>query len=215
MDMRLRKGEMKLYSYIVTHDTGFSPNPFWGYCTLADCKPAIRRRAEVGDWIVGLSPKAAGNRVVYAMQVEEILTFAQYYRDKRFAAKKPKPDFNKGKVVSKCGDNIYEPLPNGKFRQLQSMHSRSKGPQEDTKKKDHDLRGANVLVSKKFYYFGSCGPELPEELSELKVGRAHKCRFSEETKLKFKEFIAKQRKGVNDHPTKWPEGDCSWRPGKA
>ena len=45
---------MKLYSYIITEDTGFSPNPFWGCCTLADCKPEIRRNAKVGDWIVGL-----------------------------------------------------------------------------------------------------------------------------------------------------------------
>ena len=21
------------------HDTGFAPNPFWGYCTLAVCTP--------------------------------------------------------------------------------------------------------------------------------------------------------------------------------
>ncbi len=76
--------EMKLYSYIVTHDTGFSPNPFWGYCTLADCKPAIRRTAEVGDWIVGLSPKPTGNRMVFAMQVDEILSYADYYHDERF-----------------------------------------------------------------------------------------------------------------------------------
>ena len=61
---------MKLYSYIVTHDTGFSPNPFWGSCTLANCKPGIRRTAEVGDWIVGLSRKVRGNRIVFAMNVE-------------------------------------------------------------------------------------------------------------------------------------------------
>jgi hypothetical protein len=47
---------MKLYCYIVTHDTGFSPNPFHGYCTLACCKPTIRRTAKEGDWVVGLTP---------------------------------------------------------------------------------------------------------------------------------------------------------------
>jgi len=99
---------MKLYSYIVNHDTGFSPNPFWGYCTLADCKPTIRRTAEVGDWIVGLSPKATGNRVIFAMEVEEIIKFEQYYRDKRFTYKIP--DYTKGEVIYKTGDNIYKPL---------------------------------------------------------------------------------------------------------
>lgn len=61
----------RLYSYTITHDTGFAPNPFWGWCTLATCKPQIRRTAQVGDWIAGLSPKATGNRLVYAMQVSE------------------------------------------------------------------------------------------------------------------------------------------------
>ena len=55
---------MKLYSYIVAHDGGFAPNPFWGYCTLANCKPKIRQTAKVGDWIVGLSSKPKGNWVI-------------------------------------------------------------------------------------------------------------------------------------------------------
>ena len=32
-------------------DYGFAPNPYFGYCTLATCKPVIRRCAGVGDWI--------------------------------------------------------------------------------------------------------------------------------------------------------------------
>jgi len=81
---------MKLYSYIVKHDTGFSPNPFHGYCTLACCKPAIRRTAQKGDWVVGLTPKKDGNRIVYFMRVDENpLTFTQYWNDRRFKAKRP------------------------------------------------------------------------------------------------------------------------------
>ena len=48
---------MKLFSYIITHDIGFAPNPFFGYCTLANCKPVIRRTSKIGDWIVGISAK--------------------------------------------------------------------------------------------------------------------------------------------------------------
>ncbi len=59
---------MRLVSYILTSDTGFAPNPFFRYCTLACCKPQIRRSAEPGDWIVGISRKADGNRIVYAMR---------------------------------------------------------------------------------------------------------------------------------------------------
>jgi len=37
---------MKLSGYIVRVDTGFAPNPFGRHCTLACCKPTIRRVAE-------------------------------------------------------------------------------------------------------------------------------------------------------------------------
>lgn len=198
----------RLYSYIITHDTGFSPNPFRGYCTLANCKPAIRRTAQVGDWIVGLSPKARGNRVVYAMRVEEVMEFAEYFRDPRFAAKKP--DYTTGRAVDRRGDNIYEPLRNGGFRQLHSRHSN--GDQEDPKNKVRDLGGINVLVSETFHYFGADGPELPPDLSELKVGRAHRNRFPQETITRFLEFIGAYPQGVAGRPTMWPEDDESWRP---
>ena len=32
----------RVFSYVVVHDTGFSPNPFHGLLTLACCKPLIR-----------------------------------------------------------------------------------------------------------------------------------------------------------------------------
>ena len=207
----LHHTSMNLYSYIVADDTGFSPNPFWGYCTLACCKPVIRRTAQVGDWIAGLSPKSAGNRIVFAMQVNEILSYADYYRDERFAAKIPR--FNEGKVVFKCGDNIYEPLPNGDFRQLQSMHSKDKGPEEDLGTKKHDLRGANTLIATTFHYFGSNGPELPRDLHELKVGRGHK-KFPREVAMKFQSFIVSFPAGICSPPGKWPKDDNSWRPGQ-
>jgi len=67
---------MSVFSYIVTHDSGFAPNPFWGFCTLACCKPMIRKTAVRGDWIVELSPKKLGNRLVFVMEVtEDPLTF--------------------------------------------------------------------------------------------------------------------------------------------
>ena len=44
---------MNIYSYIVRYDSGFAPNPFYGYCTLANCKPIIRGHAQVNDWVVG------------------------------------------------------------------------------------------------------------------------------------------------------------------
>ncbi len=49
---------MRIYAYILKVDSGFAPNPFHGWCTLACCKPAIRRKARPGDWIVGRLPSA-------------------------------------------------------------------------------------------------------------------------------------------------------------
>jgi len=62
---------MKLFSYIVASYSGFAPNPFGSYCTLAVCKPRIRNSAKVGDWIVGITPKKLDNKLVYAMQVKK------------------------------------------------------------------------------------------------------------------------------------------------
>ncbi|MDP2852699.1 MAG: hypothetical protein Q8O28_00480 [Smithellaceae bacterium] len=194
---------MKLYSYVVTHDTGFSPNPFWGCCTLADCKPVIRRTAKVGDWVVGLSPKRSGNKIIYAMQIERKIPFADYYRDSQYALKIP--DFSKGKVVNKRGDNIYKPLPNGDFLQLQSMHSN--GTFENPKTKIRDLGGKYVLIANTFYYFGSKPINLPHFLRDLKVGRAHKCKFPPEVVSTFIAFIKQQKVGINAPPTCWPSND--------
>ena len=199
---------MKLYSYVVKHDTGFAPNPFWGYCTLANCKPVIRRTAKVGDWIVGLSPKSDGNRLIYAMKVEEIVSFDEYYRDNRFVAKIPY--CSTGKVVHKCGDNIYKPLPNGGYQQLQSMHSKGTCKDRATNKK-RDLGGKYVLISKTFCYFGSRPLNLPEFLGNLKVGRAHKCRFTPDIITVFISFIKHQKAGINARPTLWHNNDKSWK----
>jgi len=84
---------MKIYSYIIRNDLGFSPNPFWGVCTLACCKPIIRRTAEEDDWVVGMRGKGLYKKlrlppttnpleeygIVYAMKVTEKLSFDEYY----------------------------------------------------------------------------------------------------------------------------------------
>ena len=141
------------------------------------------------------------------MQVEEIVMYHEYYHDSRFAVKIP--DYSIGKAVYKCGDNIYRPLQNGGFQQLQSTHS--DGTDENHKNKAHDLGGKNVLISKTFYYFGSRPLDLPESLADLKVGRAHKNKFSPKIVFDFIDFIICQPVEVNAHPTSWPSNDDSWK----
>lgn len=44
-----------VYVCALSYDLGFAPNPFGGLCSLACCKPQIRARAGLGDWIIGLT----------------------------------------------------------------------------------------------------------------------------------------------------------------
>ena len=70
-----------LYIYVVRRDFGFAPNPFHGVCTLATCKPDIRRSAQVGDWVMGVGGvrlKAMG-KCLYLMKVTEMSTFDDYW----------------------------------------------------------------------------------------------------------------------------------------
>ena len=199
---------MGLFSYIVTHDTGFSPNPFWGYCTLACCKPAIRRTAKEGDWIVGLSPKSRQNRIVFLMRVDEIKGFDEYWNDRRFHCKKP--GFNTD-FASRCGDNIYEPNSRGGFRQIASLHSNEKcKTREDSKKKKLDLSGQNVLISENFAYFGGRAEELPLGLRSLMVKRGHRSRFTDDALSEFSCFAKTVRFGVHAAPNEWKACDGSW-----
>jgi hypothetical protein len=50
---------------------------------LAICKPAIRRTAKAGDWVVGIGPanKRTRGKVVYAMEVGEVKRFYYFGRE--------------------------------------------------------------------------------------------------------------------------------------
>ena len=150
-----------LFSYIVRYDSGFAPNPFHGYCTLATCKPGIRRHAQLGDWLVGTGSNARavrrGGYLVYAMRVTEVLSTEEYWADGRFEGKKPDMYYN---WIAASGDNIYEPIGRGQWRQLSSYHSADDGSPSEAHTA-RDTRVKRILVSDDFIYFGAEGTELP------------------------------------------------------
>lgn len=155
----------RIYSYVVRYDSGFAPNPFYGYCTLATCKPAIRRAANIGDWVVGSGSNdrsvRRGGQMVYAMKVTEVISFDEYFEEPRFEPKKP---YRKGSRKQSCGDNIYfrEGL-DSLWCQLDSFHSKSDGQiNPDHVKRDTCVN--RVLVSDDFVYFGGNGPKFPDHL---------------------------------------------------
>ena len=82
---------MRLYSYVVARDYAFAPNPFYGFCTLATCKPQIRRTAKVADWIIGTGSKRTrrDGHLLFAMRVTETLAFQQCWIDDRFRWPRP------------------------------------------------------------------------------------------------------------------------------
>jgi hypothetical protein len=161
---------MAFISYKMTHDSGFAPNPFHGYLTLATCKPGIRRSGNrrIGDWIAGFTSKTLCNdpvgqeRLVYLMQVDEIIPLGAYFSDPRFEAKIP---VIHGKIpIEIAGDNIYKALvdvPNHPhdFEQTPNLNH----PQDC---KEHDVGGRNALVAHcgHYFYFGRDALTVPEEL---------------------------------------------------
>lgn len=166
---------MSIFSYVVRYDSGFAPNPFYGICTLATCKPLIRQHAKIGDWIVGCGSAdksvRRGGHIVHAMRVTETLTFEQYDADPRFQSKKP---VRNGSRKQSAGDNIYFPTngTNG-WSQRDSFHSASNGgPNPDHIGNDTSVD--RVLISDDFVYFGGEGPRFPADLQDVK-GR-HICK---------------------------------------
>lgn len=167
-------------SYVLKHDSGFAPNVSHGYCTLATCKPRIRRKASIGDWIIGTGSATKGDpqeRLMFAMRVDEALTFDEYFDDPRFEYKKPLD----GDLYDKNGDNIYytESIVGGQkvdeneersyfeaqstdgttvyytdgseFVQLTNPHHPSDRIPQDT---PSSVEKRAVMVSRQFWYFG-------------------------------------------------------------
>ena len=195
----------KLYSYVVKRDYGFAPNPFYGFCTLATCKPEIRKRAKVDDWIIGTGSKSKNKHghIVFAMRVTEAMSFEEYWQDLRFHSKRP---VLRSSLKRAYGDNIYSRDSNtNRWRQSDSHHALFDGT-ENPKNINHDTKANRVLASDDFVYWGGSGPELPEfqGYDLCKKGPSHKCKFPEEVVGEFTWWIrGLEDRGYCGHPLDW------------
>lgn len=157
-----------LYSYVVDHDDGHAPNPYFGVCTLCRCKFRERKfrrgrrlpkniveLAKKGDWIVGTGGadrrKSAGRgNLVYAMRVDDKLSRERYYADPRFIRKRP---LKSGTSAQTLGDNLRP-------------------------KSDFEKHEQFALISQHFYYFGANAVRVADRFPDLeKKGRGFKKRF--------------------------------------
>ena len=202
---------MKLFSYVVARDYGFAPNPFFGVCTLATCKPRIRAAAEDGDWVVGTGSRKHNRqgRLVYAMRVAYRMSFDEYWTDEAYGRKRPNLC---GSWKQAYGDNIYHRGGDGRWCQQDSHHSYADGTTND-KNVVRDTQTDSVLVSERYAYFGGQGPEIPESLRwyrgfDVCAQRGHKCRFPRPLILEFVEwFQSLEAQGVVGRPLDWKVGE--------
>ncbi|MBB3973495.1 hypothetical protein [Hansschlegelia beijingensis] len=190
-------------TYIVEHDLGFAPNPFWGACTLAACKPLIRKAAAQGDVIIGTTAARHGRgRLTYWMRVEEILSFDEYWHDDRFRRKKP---HLAGSKIQRYGDNIYYKGNEGSYVQVDSFHSKEGGIcAEDNYQNDLGTTD-KVLISKEFTYWGRLAPIIPDELGEFVLpGVGQKWNFSPQQVADFLGWLSVLGpQGVQGFPADW------------
>jgi hypothetical protein len=171
---------MDLFSYVLDHDYGFAPNPFFGVCTLATCKPKIRDRASVGDYVMGTgcAKRNRKGRLVYMMRVDEITTYNGYWADERFRRKRP----TAGRGTAHAfGDNIYRRAEDGAWLQESSFHSLPDG-RPNPLNREHDTHSEHVLIGREFVYFGGSGPLVPARFrdwngTDVCAGRAYKRHF--------------------------------------
>ncbi|PSR56274.1 hypothetical protein AHMF7605_23620 [Adhaeribacter arboris] len=156
---------MDFYSYKIVRDYGFAPNPFFGICTLANCKPKIRKAANINDWIIGTGAKEIGliNHLIFLMKVTGKITYEEYWSSPGYSCKKPVLN---GSLAQIYGDNIYYKNESNIWCHTDSHHSFENGLINEANL-TRALSGKYVLISDTFYYFGNKHFKIPSEFISL------------------------------------------------
>ncbi len=150
-----------MYFYVVDRDFGFAPNPFHGCCTLATCKPQIRARAQIGDWVVGTGGRRlrSTGHCIFAMRVSRTLSFDEYWSSTEYFDKRP---VRNGSSRMMVGDNIYHRnSATAEWIQTDSHHSNPNGT-VNIDNLEKDTGADRVLISNNFFYFGKQAPRVPQ-----------------------------------------------------
>jgi hypothetical protein len=197
---------MEYFAYKITRDYGFAPNPFYGLCSLACCKPHIRERASIGDWVIGTGSveNKLLHHLIFLMQVTEKISFEQYWNDPRFRAKRPVLN---GSLKQIHGDNIYFRDDEG-WHQVDSHHSHPNG-MVNVLNLNQDLISENVLLSNKYVYLGDAAINMAPEYLELTPGRRQRNYITIENKNLAQKFVteilSRYPYKINGTPINWTE----------
>ena len=185
------QGHVRVNSYVIDHDWGFAPNPFHGICTLACCKPDIRKHAALGELVIGTSSTRGGrpSQLVYWMRISETLTFDEYWEDKRFRSKRPNVT---GSFMMRYGDNIYHRDEDSEtLTQENSFHSEPYGGFSKDNFDRDTSKTERVLIGEDFTYWGGNGPVIPDHLvAFVKKGAGHKCYFKPDQVAQLEAWLA-------------------------
>jgi len=144
---------------------------------LGTFTPAVTRR----DLIAGIFRSGGSPRVVYSMEVDEVLDWESYYHDRRFQSKKPPRN---GGWKALTGDNIYFLGPNGTLQQ-----DKNAAHHTDKKNQTQDIRGNKVFIGRRFIYFGENATALPKEFVRYLPGRGIMYLKEEFAYHGFREFL--------------------------
>lgn len=190
----------------MVRDYGFAPNPFAGFCTLATCKPKIRNTVAVSDWIMGTGGVTTGleGRLIYLMEVNEVISFNDYWNEERFWAKRPVLN---GSLSQIHGDNIYH--ANGEDWIQEDSHHSLEGGALNEENLERDLKSKNVAISYNFYYFGDRHIKIPNRYSSLACAGRDFCKHDPAKDILVNDFINHITKnfdaGVIGDPIDWAD----------
>jgi hypothetical protein len=136
-----------IYVYKITADDGIAPCPQQGLLSLAVCKPAVRRKAQPGDFLVGIGSNVHyPDKLIYVAEVGEVVAGAVYYE-------------KRGRYWKRF-DCIYEHIggPDYRWRNhgRRRVHDPAVMPAQMKRDVGFNRRRPNavVLLSRRFVYFG-------------------------------------------------------------
>lgn len=192
--------------YRMTDDSGFAPNPFHGYCTLAACTPN-HGRADLNkdDVIVGVEAdslirerqrkfrgESTNKRcIVYYMVVDERLTLNEYFEDPRFISKKlPQGKKETWSYEQKHGDNVYHTNRTGEWC-WPPDHMHDNGGTDVAGVIEKDIWGNRVFVGTVYYYFGDTGVPLPENMLD-KIPKKRGAKYYRGPLPEFDKYVCDQ-----------------------
>lgn len=199
---------MRMFSYKIARDYGFAPNPFHGTCSLATCKPHIRKSAAIGDLILGCG-SAENNRIghlIFAMRVTSKASFQEYWNEPRHFIKRP--NF-RSSIAHAYGDNIYHQDSSGAWFQERSHHSFADGTLNGDNLKRDTTTSKMVLLSTDFVYFGRNSTPIPAHLRNFNGDdaypnvRDYRSRFDDRLIAAVDRWFSALPRGVQGHPINW------------